>query len=40
MLHAGIAGELNEEQRGFVETIRAKGELLRTLIPVCSTSTS
>jgi len=32
MLTAGIAGELGEEQAGFVETIRSKGELLLTLI--------
>jgi signal transduction histidine kinase len=32
MLEAGIAGELNTEQAGFVETIRSKGELLLQLI--------
>jgi two-component system sensor histidine kinase BarA len=32
MLQAGIAGDLSEEQSGFVETIRTKGELLLSLI--------
>ncbi|MFI5308444.1 MAG: ATP-binding protein [Polyangiales bacterium] len=32
MLQAGIAGELNDEQSNFVETIRSKGELLLSLI--------
>lgn len=32
MLVAGIGGDLNPEQRGFVETIRTKGDLLLTLI--------
>jgi len=32
MLTEGIAGEMTEEQRGFVETIRSKGELLLQLI--------
>ena len=32
MLQAGIAGEMNPEQSGFVETIRTKGELLLALI--------
>jgi two-component system sensor histidine kinase BarA len=32
MLQAGIAGDLNEEQASFVETIRSKGELLLSLI--------
>jgi two-component system sensor histidine kinase BarA len=32
MLQAGIAGDLNDEQSGFVETIRSKGELLLALI--------
>lgn len=32
MLQAGIAGDLQEEQASFVETIRSKGELLLTLI--------
>jgi signal transduction histidine kinase len=32
MLQAGIAGDLNEEQGSFVETIRSKGELLLSLI--------
>jgi signal transduction histidine kinase len=32
MLQAGIAGELSEEQSGFVDTIRTKGELLLSLI--------
>jgi signal transduction histidine kinase len=32
MLQQGIAGELNGEQTGFVETIRSKGELLLSLI--------
>ena len=32
MLEAGIAGDLNVEQAGFVETIRSKGELLLQLI--------
>jgi two-component system, NarL family, sensor histidine kinase BarA len=32
MMQAGIAGELSEEQLGFVETIRSKGELLLALI--------
>jgi signal transduction histidine kinase len=32
MLQAGIAGEMTEEQSGFVETIRSKGELLLSLI--------
>ena len=32
MLQAGIAGELSDEQGGFVDTIRGKGELLLVLI--------
>ncbi len=32
MLTEGIAGEISEEQRGFVDTIRSKGELLLQLI--------
>jgi signal transduction histidine kinase len=32
MLQQGIAGELNPEQAGFVDTIRGKGELLLSLI--------
>lgn len=32
MLQAGIAGDLNDEQSGFIETIRSKGELLLSLI--------
>jgi len=32
MMAEGIAGDLNSEQRGFVETIRSKGELLLQLI--------
>lgn len=32
MLTAGIAGDMSDEQSGFVETIRSKGELLLTLI--------
>ncbi|MDH5672033.1 MAG: ATP-binding protein [Myxococcales bacterium] len=32
MLQTGIAGDLSEEQAGFVETIRTKGELLLSLI--------
>jgi signal transduction histidine kinase len=32
MLQAGIAGDMTEEQNGFVETIRTKGELLLSLI--------
>lgn len=32
MLTEGIAGDLSDEQRGFVDTIRSKGELLLQLI--------
>jgi signal transduction histidine kinase len=32
MLTEGIAGDMTEEQRGFVDTIRSKGELLLQLI--------
>jgi signal transduction histidine kinase len=32
MLQTGIAGEMNDEQASFVETIRSKGELLLSLI--------
>ena len=32
MLTAGIAGDMTDEQRAFVETIRTKGELLLSLI--------
>jgi two-component system sensor histidine kinase BarA len=32
MLQAGIAGDLTDEQSGFVDTIRSKGELLLSLI--------